>query len=120
MRLSGGLENRLPDLVELPEESLAHHPRRASHHHVSVHIGLHNLPDQCLLSSIRKQSFPGTGSRPQRCVRNILSINCNLPLPWYETNPDFPGTRNPRQEEDSTTKDTKAAPAALDLAAPKR
>jgi len=103
--------------VELPEESLAHHHRRASHHHVSVRLALHNLPDQRLLPNIRKHYFPNTGSDSQRRLRDLISINRHLPLPWNETNPDFARTGSPGKEEGSAAENTKAAFTVLDLAA---
>src|SRR3989442_2889281 len=114
MRPSGGLKNGLPDLVELPEESLAHHLRRASRNHIPIGLALHNLSEQRLLPDIRKQSFPNTGSRSQRCLRDFISINSHLPLPRNETNPDRPRIGSPRQKEDSTAEDTKTADTAPD------
>ena len=103
--------------MELPEESLAHHYRSAGYDHISVDLTLHNLPDQRLLPSIRKHSFPNTVSRSQRCLWDLISINRYLPLPRNETNPDFARTGSPGQEEGSAAEDTKAASTTLDLAA---
>lgn len=48
--------------MELPEEGLAHHHRRASRNHVPIVLALRNLSEQYLLPDIRKQPFPDTGS----------------------------------------------------------
>src|SRR6266702_4101167 len=116
MRPSGGLKNGLPDLVELPEESLAHHPRRASRNHIPIGLALHNLSEQRLLPDVRKQSFPNTGSRSQRCLWNLLSFNSHLPLPWNEKNPDFPRLGSPCQKESSSAENIKT-PSLPGLAA---
>ena len=102
--------------MELPEESLAHHHRRASRNHVLIHLALHNLSEQRLLPDIRKQSFPNTGSRSQRCLRDLISINRHLPLPRNEANPDLPRTGSPHKEEGPATKDIKTTLASIDLA----
>ena len=103
--------------MELPKESLAHHHRRASNHRFSVPLALHDLPDKCLLSSIRKHSFSDIRSSAQCCVWNILCINSHLPLPRNETNPRLPRTWSPSNEEGSATKGPKTDITALDPAA---
>ena len=102
--------------MELPEESLAHHHRRARHYHISVNLALHNVFDQCLLPSIRKHSFPDTGSDSQRCLRDLICVNRHLPLSRNETNPNFPGTGGPGQKEGSAAEDIETTPAALEPA----
>src|SRR3989442_5095009 len=114
MRPSGGLKNRLPDLVELPEESLAHHHRRASRNHIPIRLALLDIPERHLLPNLREQSFPDIGPSSQRGFRHLVRINRHLPLPRNETNPDLPGTGGPSQKEGSTTEDTKTAHTALD------
>ena len=104
--------------MELPEESLAHHHGRASHHHVSVPLALHNLPDKRLLPNIRKHSFPNTGSDSQRRLRDLISINRHLPLPRNEKNTNAPRTGSLREKEGPLTpKDLKTFPTSFDLAA---
>ena len=102
--------------MELPQESLAHNNRRASSNHLSIRLALHNVSEQSLLPDIRKQPFPNTGSRSQRCVRNLIGINRHLPLSRNETNPDLPRIGSPGQEKGSAAEDLKTTPAALYLA----
>jgi len=58
-------------------------------------MALPDLPEQCLLSGIRGQSFAGVGSSSQRRLRNLLSFNSHLPLPWNETNTNSPRAGSP-------------------------
>ena len=76
--------------MELPEESLAHHLCGAGDNRVSGGVALLDLPEQCLLPDIRRQSFPGIGPDSQRHLWDLLGFHSNLPLPRNETNPDFP------------------------------
>ena len=103
--------------MELPEESLAHHHSRASYNYVPIGHALHNIPEQHLLPDIRKQSFPDTSSYSQRCLRNLISINRHLPLPWNEKNPDFLRTPSSDKEQDSSADATEASSTSLDLTA---
>ena len=77
--------------MEFPEESLAHYHCRAGDNRILVGMALLDLPKQCLLPDIRRQSLPGIRPGSQRRLRNLLSLNSHLPIPWNETNPDFPG-----------------------------
>jgi len=103
--------------VELPEESLAHYHRTASRNHVPIRLALPNVPERHLLPNLREQSFPNIGPNSQRSFRDLVRVNRYLPLPWNETNPDFPRAGIPGQEESSSTKDVKAPSTAIDLAA---
>ena len=103
--------------MELPQESLAHNHRRASYNHIPIRLALHNVSEQCLLPDIREQPFPNTGSRSQRCLWDLISINRHLPLSRNETNPDLPRIRSPGQEKGSAAEGVKTFPAGLDLAA---
>jgi len=100
--------------VELPEESLAHHYRRASHNYVPIRLALPNVPKRHLLPNLREQSFPNIGPSSQRSFRDLVRVNRYLPLPWNETNPDLPRTGGPPQKEGSTAEDAKTARTALD------
>ena len=100
--------------MELPEESLAYHHRRASYNHVPIRLALPDIPERRLLPILRERFVPDTGPSPQRSIRDLVRINRYLPLPRNETNPDHPGTGGPRQKEGSTTEDTKTAHTALD------
>jgi len=99
--------------VEFPEESLAHDTRRASSNHIPIRLALHNVSEQSLLPDIREQPFPNTGSRSQRWLWDLISINRHLPLSRNETNKDLTGTRRPIQKEDSASEALKTTPAAL-------
>ncbi len=77
-------------MVEFPEESLAHYHCRVGDHRIPDRVALLDLPKQCLLPDIRRQSFPNLGTGSQRRLRNLLSFNSHLPLPWNETNPNSP------------------------------
>ena len=87
-------------MVEFPEESLAHHHCGTGGNRVSGRVALLDLPEQYLLPDIRGQSFPGIGPGSQRRLRNLLSLDSHLPLPWNETNTNSPGTRAESQKED--------------------
>ncbi len=102
--------------MEFPEESLAHYHCRAGDNRVAVRMALLDLPKQCLLPDIRRQSLPSIGPGSQRRLWNLLSLNSHLPLPWNEKNPNSSGARSPRQKEGPTEEDTKAASTAFDFA----
>ena len=86
--------------MEFPEESLAHYHCRARDNRISVGMALLDLPKQCLLPDIRRQSLPSIGPGSQRRLRNLLSLYSHLPLPWNETNTNSPRTRAESQKED--------------------
>ena len=102
--------------MELPQESLAHHHRRTRGNWVSDRVALLNLPKQRLLPSLRRQPFPAIDPRLQRGLRNILRINCNLPLSWNEANTDASGTGSRRKEEGSVfPESTKTPPSRANI-----
>jgi len=103
--------------VELPEESLAHYHRRVSRNRVPIRLALPNVPERPLLSNLHERSFSNIGPSSQRGFRYLVRINRYVPLPWNETNPDYPSARYFGQEESIFTEDTKASTTALKLAA---
>src|SRR5713226_801325 len=103
-------------MVEFPEESLAHYHCRTGDNRISVRMVLLDLPKQCLLPNICRQPLPSIGPDSQRRLRNLLSVNSHLPLPWDETNPNSPRARSPSQEEGAVAEGIKAASANINPA----
>ena len=102
--------------MELSEESMAHNHRRALHYHVPSGLALSDVPERRLLPVLHQWLFPHIGRRSQRSFRNLIRVNCCLPLPRNEANPDLARTRSPGQEASSLTEGSKAPFTALNLA----
>jgi hypothetical protein len=120
MRRPGGHKDRLSDLVEFPEESLAHHIRRARRNCGFVWLALLDLPEQRLLPNIRGQSLPRVRPGLKRRLRNLLRFNSHLSLSRNETNTNPPRTKYPNQKARPIAQDIKAVSSALNIATKER